>query len=432
MLSGQRQPQKRAFNPLVMAALLATAYWLLETLLDMLTGTGPLLTRLLPVGTDDFGNRLIVVVLLLAFGWLAEHTLHRETHRQTQEEAHHRDLTFLSQSAMDFIELPADEDMYVFIAQHLKQLVGNAIVVTCAYNREEECLRIAAIECAEHERLTLLRAIGANPVGMSFPVIPAVMSGMSTGKLAYVPGGLDVATMGMVPTPVAQQIGHELQLENFYAIGFTRKGGLFGDAVIITHAGETLPNTNVIEAFINQASVALQRRRAEEDLRRLSLTDELTGLYNRRGFFTLAEQQVRVATRSGRGMMLVYVDLDGMKSINDTHGHSAGDTLLIQAADILRHTFRSADLVARVGGDEFVALVLDVPADTRDMLADRLRDNMVRLGRNPGIPHGPIGMSIGFVYFDPDAPCTVDELLTRADAAMYEVKREHHRSMLRA
>ena len=95
-----------------------------------------------------------------------------------------------------------------------------------------------------------------------------------------------------------------------------------------------------------------EQKRMEEELRSLSLHDELTGLYNRRGFITLAEQQCKIADRMKREMMMIYIDLVKMKYINDTFSHQEGDRALIDTANILRNTFRPADIIARIGGDE--------------------------------------------------------------------------------
>lgn len=165
-----------------------------------------------------------------------------------------------------------------------------------------------------------------------------------------------------------------------------------------------------------------QRKKLEVELRSLSITDELTGLYNRRGFGALAEHQLKIANRLGQGHFLLYADLDGLKHINDTLGHKEGDKILIRAADILTATYRNSDIIARMGGDEFVVFPIGTAGDNIEMIISRLQNNIDL--HNSGVsPAYRISMSIGVAYYDPESPCTVDELLTRADNAMYENKK---------
>jgi diguanylate cyclase (GGDEF)-like protein len=167
-----------------------------------------------------------------------------------------------------------------------------------------------------------------------------------------------------------------------------------------------------------EAEVA-ERRRAEEEVRQLSLTDDLTGLHNRRGFMLLAEQEWKVARRAGVSCALVYADLDGLKETNDTYGHEAGDTLIRDAAKVLKGTFRDADVVARLGGDEFAVFALACPPDAAAVRA-RLSARCDEFNRQPGRAYR-LAMSVGVIPCDPGS--TLDQLLVRADEAMYQEKK---------
>ncbi|MEN6467138.1 MAG: PAS domain S-box protein, partial [Syntrophaceae bacterium] len=118
-----------------------------------------------------------------------------------------------------------------------------------------------------------------------------------------------------------------------------------------------------------------ERKNLEEEIRALSIVDHLTGLYNRRGFLSLAEQQLNILERTGKNMLLIYADLDGMKIINDTLGHQKGDEALVEIAKILKKSFRKADIIGRMGGDEFAILALSGPPQRPEILKDRLERN---------------------------------------------------------
>jgi diguanylate cyclase (GGDEF)-like protein/PAS domain S-box-containing protein len=165
-----------------------------------------------------------------------------------------------------------------------------------------------------------------------------------------------------------------------------------------------------------------ERVRMEEALRALALLDELTGLYNRRGFSVLAEHQLKMAERGERRMLLLFADLDGLKWINDTFGHSEGDRALIETADILEKTFRESDIVARIGGDEFVVLAIETNGSPAEVLISRLRENLKARNAEADCRY-KLSLSVGLARYDPTRPCSLDDLLARADRAMYEQKR---------
>ena len=166
------------------------------------------------------------------------------------------------------------------------------------------------------------------------------------------------------------------------------------------------------------------RKQAEEKLRSLSLIDDLTGLYNRRGFFTLAEQELKRAKRMKQGMMLIYADMDNMKGINDTFGHLEGDLALVDVANIMRDAFREQDIITRIGGDEFVILAIEGASETdAEILISRLQGNLAAHNQTGGRRY-KVSMSLGTAYFDPDNPFSIDDLISQADRKMYENKKK--------
>ncbi len=172
--------------------------------------------------------------------------------------------------------------------------------------------------------------------------------------------------------------------------------------------------------FVVHIENITERKFLEEKIRTISITDELTDLYNRRGFFTLAEQQIRLSLRTGERFALFFIDLDGMKWINDTLGHHEGDGALMAVAQILKDTFRRSDIIGRMGGDEFA--VLAVGAGDAQSLTSRLRANVEKFNNGDG-RDWPLSLSMGLARCEPEHFCSFEALIAEADAAMYEEKR---------
>lgn len=181
-----------------------------------------------------------------------------------------------------------------------------------------------------------------------------------------------------------------------------------------------------IETLGRSILYAIERHGRYQDLRNLALLDELTGLFNRRGFMALAWHQLKVATRRKRPITVLFVDIDGMKKINDTQGHHHGDAALLAVADILRGGFRESDIVARVGGDEFCALLVD------DLGTDPLtRVHSCLDTLNSTDAAHPLSVSMGVARYDADHPCSVEELIERADEDMYRAKRAKQERLIK-
>jgi diguanylate cyclase (GGDEF)-like protein/PAS domain S-box-containing protein len=166
------------------------------------------------------------------------------------------------------------------------------------------------------------------------------------------------------------------------------------------------------------------RKAMEEEIRALSLRDELTTLYNRRGFMTLAEHQLKTASRLKKRIALLYLDVDNLKRINDAGGHKLGDRALAELAFILKKSFREADIIGRLGGDEFSVLAMETTMMNTDVLVDRLQEKLTLFNSRSSAEAGfSLSISVGVFAREPDHPATVEEMLSRADLLMYEQKR---------
>jgi diguanylate cyclase (GGDEF)-like protein/PAS domain S-box-containing protein len=167
------------------------------------------------------------------------------------------------------------------------------------------------------------------------------------------------------------------------------------------------------------------QKRAEDDLKALLLVDELTGLPNRRAFITLSEQALKMAIRMERDVLMIFIDVDHLKYINDTYGHLAGDRALIDTARVLRESCREADIIARLGGDEFVALMTVDSDQTAELVCERIKTRVA--AHNQEFDRGyELSLSLGATRSKAEGTMLAD-LLAQADTALYEQKRARGR-----
>lgn len=164
-----------------------------------------------------------------------------------------------------------------------------------------------------------------------------------------------------------------------------------------------------------------ERMRQDEEIRQLAITDPLTGLFNRRGFDALAAPELTRARRRWSACTMIFIDLDGLKSVNDRLGHEAGDAIIQLTALILRKVFRETDIIARIGGDEFAVFAPDSQGDV-EVIQGRLQAAAETLDSNP-ILKAQLQFSVGVLRCDPALGGSLDALLSQADELMYQQKR---------
>jgi len=182
--------------------------------------------------------------------------------------------------------------------------------------------------------------------------------------------------------------------------------------------------------LLEGARAVSMRFRFLDRLRSFALTDDLTGLYNRRGLLILGLQQLKLASRTGKSLLLFFVDIDHFKRVNDALGHLKGDAFLICCAEALRSTFRASDIIARIGGDEFVILAQEGEENGSGAIPDRLETALRSLKDKVDSPH-KLSLSVGAARFDPRNPVSLAELLALADREMFERKRARSSSPMK-
>ncbi len=198
---------------------------------------------------------------------------------------------------------------------------------------------------------------------------------------------------------------------------------------ILREIVETFPPSKSPDEFFELMSGLLARTAhqavkmhvAQEQLRSQALTDELTGLHNRRGFFALAVQQLKYARRNRSSALLFFADINGLKQVNDRFGHAEGDAAIHRVARVLARTFRDSDIVSRLGGDEFAILTNEANSSSQQDILRRLKENLDSEASRD--PRYALSLSVGVARFDPQRPSTLDALLNLADRRMYEAKR---------
>ncbi len=186
----------------------------------------------------------------------------------------------------------------------------------------------------------------------------------------------------------------------------------------------TRSDLTLLEALANQAAMAIENARLFDEVQRLAVTDDLTGLNNRRGFFELARREMERAERTHRPVTALMLDLDGFKRVNDTFGHAVGDEVLRHLADRCRRAVRDIDLVGRYGGEEFCVLLPETDLKTAMEVAERIRASIADEPFDTAAGPLAIRVSIGLALAGEGGGETVETLLDRADTAMYGVKQE--------
>ncbi|GAB4057420.1 hypothetical protein GCM10028775_60620 [Catellatospora paridis] len=312
--------------------------------------------------------------------------------------------------------------------------VASAIMFLLVMLRVGDLLtKILAAGRREHERLQ--QFLEAIPVGVDVRDAgtghPVYVNQVAGRILGYDPGRVDVPgelphlyhggtdqpfPAERLPGTLARQ-GHVVTADDIEVERDAQRRQL---QVVATPIRDGDQVRYVLTAF---ADITSEREMAEE-LRQLSVIDELTGVNNRRGFLLAARNELALAERASRPGVLLFIDLDGLKKINDSYGHGAGDHALESTSRLLRANIRRRDVLGRIGGDEFCVLLTEASRlSDVDLWAGRLREHVARHNDTSRQPYR-LALTVGATIFDHDTPHTVEELIARADAAMYQAREQ--------
>lgn len=255
------------------------------------------------------------------------------------------------------------------------------------------------------------------------------------------PGGQEVSLLDILPEDPALPPWLSLIVEALYEgshqLGILAFDNLMWDSdaneMLRRRLSSALRTVNITR-HLSETNDSLQkeilRRRESEaklsrlmvELKRLSIKDELTGLFNRRGFLTIGERQTKYYIREKKDFLILFADVDGLKKINDTWGHREGDLAIQAAARVLETSCRDADIVARLGGDEFTVLLGSAGPQHEALITERIEKTLMNLGFD-GDKEYRLSLSLGFVAASEYPGAALRELLDYADRKLYEMKK---------
>jgi len=231
---------------------------------------------------------------------------------------------------------------------------------------------------------------------------------------------VDIKVEGITPDELFDTLGNE-KLSIPYIVITDERDEDIGIIAVKKGAQDYLVRSELSERILRRTILySLERHEILESLYKTTIKDELTGLYNRRGLYTLGNQQIELAKRHDDDIFVFFLDLDGMKDINDKFGHEAGDDALVRSTAIIHKSFRNTDILSRVGGDEFIILAVKAQYEFVPVMIERIKEYVNK--ENTSIDNYQLSLSIGVSKINLDDESPLDEAIKKADKEMYKSK----------
>ena len=257
-----------------------------------------------------------------------------------------------------------------------------------------------------------------NLIGESYPVAGSRLCHMA------VQGKRPLISAVAGPEDILLPLRRDWDVQSFLGVPVVFRDHVTGLITLYTSGARafTEKDVQVADLFASQVAIALDNSRRVELMEKLAVTDELTGLYNRRAFAVLGEKEVGRARRYQRPLALILFDIDHFKVVNDSHGHLIGDHVLRVLTELVTRTTRTTDIVCRYGGEEFIVLMPEASQDEGLAMAERLRQEISRMTVVTAVGTLTLTVSLGIAELGPDEGENLESLIARADRAMYQAK----------
>jgi diguanylate cyclase (GGDEF)-like protein len=275
------------------------------------------------------------------------------------------------------------------------------------------------VEGAELKMAAIKRPADArNLIGETFPVAGSRLCNMAVQRKRPLIGAITSAEDILLP------LRPDIDVHSFMGVPVVFRDHVTG-LITLYNAGArafTEEDAQVAELFASQVAIALDNSRRVELMERQAVTDELTGLYNRRAFALMGEKEVGRARRYQRPLALILFDIDHFKTVNDSHGHLIGDHVLRVLTERVTKTTRVTDIVCRYGGEEFIVLMPEAGREEALAMAERLREEISRMTVVTAGGTLSLTISLGVASLGSNSDEDLDSLIARADRAMYQAK----------
>ncbi len=321
--------------------------------------------------------------------------------------------------SLDQSNVSGSQELTRLILKQISDYAKAPFAAITEYDESKRVLRVQHVHTTSEVMETVLRLAGKGVLQLEVPIDETAHRDLISAPIGH-RFSLHELTKGVVPQSLSSVLHRATGIDRFIASVLVAHGQVMATVVIGLRKGQEAPSTSFFESFAHISAFSLRRVRAEDRIRFISYHDQLTGLYNRH---YVEDEVERLTSESGLPLAVVMADVNGLKVVNDTYGHQAGDRLLRQAAEIITGACRKEDVVVRWGGDEFVLLLPRTTAERAEAVCRRI----VSRCQSTSTDNIPVSVSLGMSVL-PEPGQSLDRILQAAEDDMYKNKLAESRS----